>query len=86
MQCMDGHYYVLQDNPACPLDGSTLRGEEQVLACVQAGAERAISLVALREAGVPQEVLARVLVVEVPDTAPQPFLLRPWYEGHAEAL
>ncbi len=85
VRCMDGHYYLLTDNPRCPLDGSLTRAAEQVLPMLGAIAGR-LSLDALAEAGVPHDALAAVLVAEMPDPQPVPWLLRPWLDGHREAL
>ncbi len=40
VRCMDGHYYLLTDNPRCPLDGSLTRAAEQVLPMLGAIAGR----------------------------------------------
>lgn len=85
VRCMDGHYYLLTDNPNCPLDGSLTPAAERVFPMLVATADR-LSLDALAQAGVPDDTLAAVLIVEIPDAEPIPWLLRPWLEGHREAL
>ncbi len=82
---MDGHYYLLTDNPCCPLDGSLSAAAEQVLPALGQVGDR-LSLDALAEAAIPDDTLAAVLVAEMPDAEPVPWLLRPWLEGNREAL
>jgi hypothetical protein len=74
---------VLTDNPNCPLDGSLTPAAEQVLPMLAENPDRP-SLDALVQAGVPDDTLAAVLIVEIPDVQPVPWLLRPWLQGHRE--
>lgn len=82
---MDGHYFLVNDNPHCPLDGSRSKAAEDIARLLDTIGEP-VTLAALARAGVPALVQNYVLVAELPDTVAPPWLLQPWFEGDRHTL
>lgn len=76
--------FPLTDNPCCPLDGWSGPAAETALRILRQ-IPGPPSLAALADAGLPADAISALLVAEIPDGQPVPFLLRPWLEGEPEA-
>ena len=81
---MDGHYFLVSDNPHCPLDGSYSEAAANITRLLPTVGE-GVTLAALARVGDPAFPQDDVLVAELPDTVAPPWLLRPWFEGDRHA-
>ena len=84
VRCMDGHYFLVSDNPHCPLDGSLSEAAEDIMRLLPTMGE-GLTLAALTRVVGPAFVQDDVLIAELPDTVAPPWLLRPWFEGDQHA-